>query len=143
MPFIDAAQIEAFFGRLTWLVDGIIMPPRGSSQNQLGAVLAAIVAFTALLPQSAKSEEAFSPAEQRGLVFVRTNCSRCHSIDKVSASPLRVAPPFRTLHERYPVESLQESLAEGIVTGHPTMPEFQLDPGQVADVIAYLKSLER
>ena len=25
---------------------------------------------------------------------------------------------------------------------HPTMPQFQLDPGQVGDVIAYLKSLE-
>jgi cytochrome c len=57
--------------------------------------------------------------------------------------PLKIAPPFRTLHERYPVETLQESLAEGIVTGHPTMPEFQLDPGQVGDVIAYLKSLEQ
>jgi hypothetical protein len=34
-------------------------------------------------------------------------------------------------------------LAEGIVTGHPTMPEFQLDAGQVGDFIAYLKSLER
>ena len=51
--------------------------------------------------------------------------------------------PLRTLHERYPVESLEEPLAEGIITGHPSMPEFQLDPGQVADVIAYLKSLER
>jgi len=29
------------------------------------------------------------------------------------------------------------------VTGHPTMPEFRLDPGQVNDVISYLKSLER
>ncbi len=71
-----------------------------------------------------------------------THCSRCHSVDKVSGSPLKIAPPFRTLHTRYPVESLQESLAEGIITGHPTMPEYRLDPGQVADVIAYLKSLE-
>jgi len=47
------------------------------------------------------------------------------------------------LHQRYPVESLEESLAEGIITGHPTMPEFRFDPSQVADVIAYLKSLER
>jgi hypothetical protein len=39
---------------------------------------------------------------------------------------------------RYPVATLQE----GIVTGHPAMPEFQLDPGQVNDVITYLKSLE-
>jgi cytochrome c len=65
-----------------------------------------------------------------------------HAVDRVSQSPLPVAPPFRRLHERYPVETLQESLAEGIVTGHPSMPEFQLDPGQVGDVIAYLKSLE-
>jgi hypothetical protein len=35
------------------------------------------------------------------------------------------------------------SRAEGIITGHPSMPEFKLDAGQVADVIAYLKSLER
>jgi hypothetical protein len=41
------------------------------------------------------------------------------------------------------VEDLAESLGEGIRTGHPTMPEFRLDPGQVGDVIAYLKTLER
>jgi mono/diheme cytochrome c family protein len=101
------------------------------------------VASSALPPTLARSDEPLSPAAQRGLVFVRTNCARCHAIDKVSQSPLKVAPPFRTLHERYPVESLEESLGEGIVTGHPSMPEFRLDPGQVADVIGYLKSLER
>lgn len=105
-------------------------------------VMAAVVLSAPLL-QTARSQTALSPAEQRGLVFVRTHCARCHSIDKISPSPLKVAPPFRTLHDRYPVESLEESLAEGIVTGHPSMPEFQLDPGQVTDVIAYLKSLER
>jgi mono/diheme cytochrome c family protein len=79
---------------------------------------------------------------QRGVNFVRTHCASCHSIDKVSPSPLRIAPPFRTLHLMYPVESLEEALAEGIRTGHPTMPEFRLDPDQIGDVIAYLKSLE-
>jgi mono/diheme cytochrome c family protein len=102
---------------------------------------AAIIAFV-LSNSFASSEEALSLAAQRGLVFVRTNCAKGHSIDRVSQSPLPVAPPFRRLHERYPIETLQESLAEGIVTGHPSMPEFQLDPGQVGDVIAYLKSLE-
>lgn len=89
------------------------------------------------------SSQAQSPAERRGQTFVRTNCARCHSIDKVSPSPLTSAPPFRTLHLRYPVETLEEALAEGIVTGHPAMPEFRLDPGQIGDVIAFLKSLER
>ena len=81
--------------------------------------------------------------QQRGLTLARANCARCHSIDKVTASPLRLAPPFRELHNRYPVESLEEALGEGIVTGHPNMPEFRLDPGQVGDLISYLKWLER
>jgi mono/diheme cytochrome c family protein len=83
-----------------------------------------------------------SPAAQRGLTYVRTYCAQCHSVDKATESPLRVAIPLRDVHRRYPVDSLAESLGEGIRTGHPSMPEYQLDPGQVADVIAYLKTLE-
>lgn len=79
---------------------------------------------------------------QRGLTFVRVNCSQCHAIGRYDQSPVPEAPPFRALHERYPVESLAESLAEGITTGHPSMPEFQLDPAQINDLIAYLKSIQ-
>ncbi|MDB5582502.1 MAG: cytochrome [Bradyrhizobium sp.] len=85
---------------------------------------------------------ATSPAEQRGKTFALTNCARCHSIDKVTPSPLKIAPPFRTLHTRYPIESLAEALAEGIVTGHPTMPEFRLEPDQIHDLLSFLKTLE-
>src|SRR3954452_3847027 len=85
---------------------------------------------------------AASPAEQRGKTFALNNCARCHSIDKVTQSPLKIAPPFRTLHLRYPIETLGESLAEGISTGHPTMPEFRLDPDQIHDLLSYLKTLE-
>ena len=83
---------------------------------------------------------ALSPAEQRGKTFALTNCARCHSIDRVTQSPLKIAPPFRTLHLRYPVETLGEALAEGIETGHPTMPAFQLDPDQIHDLLSYLKT---
>ena len=83
-----------------------------------------------------------APDVQRGLVLARTHCAHCHSTDKVGPSPLSIAPPFRDLHKRYPVESLEESLAEGISTGHPTMPQFRFDPDQVGDLIAFLKSLE-
>ncbi|KQW21437.1 cytochrome C [Afipia sp. Root123D2] len=85
---------------------------------------------------------AMSPAEQRGKTFAITNCARCHSVDRVTPSPLKIAPPFRTLHLRYPIEALGEALAEGISTGHPTMPEFQLEPDQINDLLSYLKSLE-
>jgi cytochrome c len=85
---------------------------------------------------------AAAPAEQRGKTFALTNCARCHSIDRVTQSPLKIAPPFRILHKRYPIETLAEALAEGITTGHPTMPEFQLDPDQIHDLLSYMKSLE-
>ena len=101
-------------------------------------VLVAVAASVGL-PQHASAQ---AERAQRGLTFARVNCARCHSIDKVSPSPLAVAPPFRTLHQRYPVETLEEALAEGIVTGHPTMPEFRLEPDQIGNFIAFLKTLE-
>jgi len=85
---------------------------------------------------------ATSPAEQRGKTYALTNCARCHSIDRVTESPLKIAPPFRTLHKRYPIETLGEALAEGIETGHPTMPAFQLEPDQIHDLLSFLKTLE-
>lgn len=80
---------------------------------------------------------------EQGRRLAQLYCARCHSIDKLSPSPLSIAPPFRKLHERYPVESLEEALAEGIVTGHPSMPEFRFEPDQVNDFIAFLKTLEK
>jgi len=96
----------------------------------------------ALTLMSLTPAAAASPDEQRGKTFALNNCARCHSIDKVSPSPLKIAPPFRTLHNRYPIETIAEALAEGIQTGHPTMPMFQLDPDQIHDLLAYLKTLE-
>jgi len=126
---------------------GVKLPSAMQKVVQLGIGLAfignAMAILIALGSTQVNAEQMLSPAQQRGLVILRANCSRCHAIGKIGESPLPIAPPFRTLHERYPVEDLQEPLAEGIVTGHPTMPEFRFDPGQVGDIIAYLKSLER
>ena len=101
----------------------------------------AALAFTLLEPTNGFAQR--DPRVERGRVFAQTNCANCHQIGRVGESPLRIAPPFRTLHKRYPVETLAEALAEGIVTGHPAMPEFRLDGAQIGDLIAYLKSLER
>ncbi len=100
-------------------------------------VVVALSALIAAIPCNA------APNVQAGKAFAQANCSHCHSIDKFTPSSLAIAPPFRTLHERYPVESLEEALSEGITTGHPSMPEFKLDPGQVGDFISFLKSLEQ
>lgn len=113
--------------------DGIPQSP--GRQRWLSAVT---VAFTLLVPTPPAG--AASIAQGRRLALV--NCARCHSIDKSSPSPLTIAPPFRTLHTRYPIEDLEEALGEGLITGHPTMPEFRFEPDQVADFLLFLKSLQ-
>ena len=97
-------------------------------------------ALLALLATTAAG--AASPAEQRGKAYALSHCARCHAVDRVSRSPLKIAPPFRTLHLRYPIETLGEALAEGIYTGHAEMPAFELTPEQIHDLLSYLKTLE-
>ena len=85
---------------------------------------------------------AASPAEQRGKAYAVSHCARCHAVDRVANSRLKTAPPFRTLHLRYPIETLGEALAEGIYAGHAAMPSSELTPEQIHDLLSYLKTLE-
>lgn len=77
----------------------------------------------------------------KGKAFVESNCARCHAIGLNDDSHMPEAPAFRSLHNRYPVDSLAEAFAEGIVTGHPAMPEFELSIDTINDMLAYMKSL--
>jgi mono/diheme cytochrome c family protein len=76
-----------------------------------------------------------------GRVLVLENCATCHAIDRFSESTHPEAPPFRILSQRYALEGLEEALAEGIVTGHPDMPEFIASPRQIDGIIAYIGSI--
>ena len=40
------------------------------------------------------------------------------------------------------METLEESLAEGIVTGHADMPEIVWEPDQITDFLAWLASIQ-
>ncbi|HMN73689.1 MAG TPA: c-type cytochrome [Rhodoblastus sp.] len=71
-------------------------------------------------------------------------CKACHSVGARGASPNPAAPPFRTLSQRYPLENLQESLAEGIVVGHAQgMPRVKMTPRQIEDFLSYLQAIQR
>jgi mono/diheme cytochrome c family protein len=77
----------------------------------------------------------------RGKALVEEKCARCHAIGRDDKSPHEKAPPFREVVEIYPSEDLAESLAEGIVSGHPDMPVFKLDPPDIEAFLGYLNSL--
>lgn len=83
------------------------------------------------------------PDPAAGQRLAEQRCAACHAVGRTGASPRAAAPTLRDLHRRYPVDQLAESLAEGIVTGHPDMPAFTFDRAEIEDFLAYLRSLER
>ena len=125
---------------------GLPSPPCGiaSRHHDLAGKALIIAALLMFMAQSAGAAQGQSDSGKArlGQNLLRENCSRCHAISKQGTSPLSIAPPFRILHERYPIEDLAESLGEGITTGHPTMPAFRFDPDQIENIIAYMKTLE-
>ena len=100
-------------------------------------ILAGLLALAACAPG-----EDTGAARAQGERIAQERCAACHAVGRTGASPRAGAPAFRDLHNRYPVDQLAESLAEGIVTGHPDMPEVSFDQAEVAALIAYLRSLE-
>ena len=80
---------------------------------------------------------------KRGEQLLQRDCGRCHATAKTGDSPRKEAPAFRTLSQRYPIEQLEESLGEGIMSGHPDMPEFSFDADDVSAIIAYLNSIQQ
>jgi|SRR5512143_1495166 mono/diheme cytochrome c family protein len=101
----------------------------------------AVLAFIALLA-FAGSAAAQPTGLARGQRLVELHCSGCHATGVVGVSPNKAAPPFRDLHTRYQIDDLAEALAEGLLTGHPAMPEFRFEPNDVQAIITYLKSIQ-
>ena len=77
-----------------------------------------------------------------GQAIAASECAFCHAIDWFSASPNPAAPPFRTFGAKWPVEDLQEALAEGLSVGHSEMPEFIFEEKQIGDLIAFLLAIQ-
>jgi mono/diheme cytochrome c family protein len=110
-------------------------------RQRIAAALAAVaVAVLCLIAVKMTAEEGVANvrASKR---FAEQHCANCHSIGAADKSPFPDAPPFRTFAQKWPLESVEEALAEGIVVGHEAMPEFELSPRQIADFIGYLRTL--
>jgi len=78
----------------------------------------------------------------RGRRLAQRNCVQCHAIAPRRQSANPAAPPFRELYRRYPAGTLEEAFGAGLLTRHPAMPQIELLPGEIADLTAYVKSLQ-
>lgn len=79
---------------------------------------------------------------RQGESLLRRDCGGCHAVERRGESPRPGAPAFRDLSYRYDVDSLGEALAEGLMTGHPEMPEFRFRPDEVDAILGYLRSIQ-
>jgi cytochrome c len=107
--------------------------------------LAAAVAATFAVPGASLAQKAPSEAQSIaiGRAVVERNCAMCHAVGSVGGSPNPSAPPFRDLSQRLDVDALGEGLAQGILTQHPSMPEFRLTTTEVVGVIRYIRSVQK
>lgn len=106
------------------------------------AIAAALAVSTAALSTAGPAlSEADEDTIAKGQVLMQKNCARCHAIGMEDSSHHEEAPPFRVVVTRYPPQDLAEALAEGIVSGHPDMPEFVFEPSDIEAILAYLDTL--
>ncbi|MFA6267996.1 MAG: cytochrome c [Pseudolabrys sp.] len=95
------------------------------------------------MTSAAWAQGAPSPEDlKRGEGLLAKHCGSCHAVGRTGASPRPDAPAFRILGQRYPIDSLEESLGEGIMSGHPDMPEISFEADDVGVIIDYLKSIQ-
>lgn len=87
-------------------------------------------------------EEATPEQIDAGRRIVELQCVSCHAVRSSDLSRDLTAPPLRTLAERYPVTGLPEAFAQGVLVGHPNMPDFRFNATQITEILAYLQSIQ-
>lgn len=121
----------------------------------IGVGLLAILAVGLAAAVQASPEAAPRPLSSQALGgqrIAQRNCGICHAVD-ARPSPLADAPPFATLYRRYRPGGLDQILTEGMLAPsrkpeegspdhHPRMPMVELDDDEVAQLKAYLRSLD-
>jgi cytochrome c len=114
-----------------------------STRSRLLAALAAGAVLAACAHERTPPQPAAAAANvAEGQRIAEVYCSTCHAIGAEGESRHAMAPPFRTLSRNYPIGALEEAFAEGVLVGHPDMPEFRLEPQQIDDLLGYLQSIQ-
>jgi cytochrome c len=141
-PFRDVALNYTPEELVDGFMEGLAVRHQAMPEWQMtDAQAEAIAAYVMSLKPASTVKPGQTPAEQ-GFALLQENCARCHAIAATGTSPLDKAPPFRDVVLRYAPSQLQEALAEGIVTGHNDMPEFEFSPEQITAIVAYLDTLK-
>jgi mono/diheme cytochrome c family protein len=111
-------------------------------------LLAALAMFGLTACETAPVDDAVGgPGNaERGRAMAQIHCSGCHAIDFGGKSPYDGAPTFPAIVARGHLDDYAEAFAEGIIVPHEgrvVMPEFVLNPQEIEDLLAYMKTLRK
>jgi len=79
----------------------------------------------------------------RGRSLALTECSQCHAVGSSVGGGATAAPSFTSVAERYRNTRLDWELEAISQVGHYQMPRKQLTSIDIADLTAYIRSLDR
>ena len=84
--------------------------------------------------------DAFAADAAKGGVIAKRWCAACHMVssDQTKASP--DVPGFASIARKKPSD---KALSAFLADPHPKMPDMNLTRGEIADITAYIKSLDR
>ena len=113
----------------------------GVLRHRAPIALAALVGATgaaALAVAATRDESAIS----RGADVAQGRCANCHAVALEDHSPEKYAPQFRVLSRLYSAQTLSDELLDISENGHFEMPPVTLRQDEIADVAAYIASLD-
>jgi cytochrome c len=111
-----------------------------SMAKAVSATPIVVLGLVAMFAANANAQE--TTRQRQGQSIVANKCSSCHAVGRFGESPNPKAPAFRTLHERYPIESLEEALAEGTISAASDEPEFNFSGREVGAIISYISMIQ-
>jgi len=92
------------------------------------------------LPASSDAAR-YNKLERRGKAILQEKCGRCHAVEAVGDSPLKIAPPMRDVYTRFAPRELQAEIMHGMVSRHKEMPQIDFSEEDTAAILAYLYAL--
>lgn len=96
-------------------------------------------AVTALL--MAQAAPAAAADAERGHQIAKSWCTSCHVIDHAgTGTRIDTAPGFPTIAADA-ARSDERRLSVWLSTSHPTMPDFGMARDEIADLVAYIRTL--
>jgi mono/diheme cytochrome c family protein len=104
-------------------------------KNGLTLAVAALLALTS----QASAQDADIEA---GAAYANKVCAACHAVlANEQISPLPQAPTFQSVADTPGMTEM--ALTVWLQSSHPTMPNIVLEPDDLRNVVAYIRSLDR